>query len=445
MKKLVCLILCVCLAFCLSVSSFAAIDPDAYWYPNSDGTYGFDTVGYNFDYAADLIATSGVNLNAEDYWAIDEHGTYYYDIDRFNVDYDAAIAALNAVSEPVPDPYPVEWPDEVIEDDTSGIVNESENDPVSDILEDGQINTELELGENLPMVYSVYDLRSSASTLSTSPLTAQDIWGYHKIKALGRTYKSPAGVYFLQGLVWKDGSFYEVNDRGNETSIEHEINIDGQYAYFPSKNVYVDHHFVLWDEVPSSTDITSYVDLWFPMGSKPTIYGVDTAVGVVDISLQKVTSGGIEYMKFKYKLLSEVVYNSDEITCEVDLERRLAYFPTLNIWMDEYWQIYDTEPVDDSITPPDDGNVDDGNGDVTGGDDGLIGGLKSLIISIFGEYTPVNTTMAITETVDNTVTTTLVDAVASGAAGVDYEWLAGVFLFGIMLYCLFKLLGGILS
>lgn len=75
----------------------------------------------------------------------------------------------------------------------------------------------------------------------------------------------------------------------------------------------------------------------------------------------------------------------------------------------------------------------------------IVTGLKSLIISIFGEYTPVMTTMAVTETVDNVITTTLIDAVAEGAAGVDYEWLAGVFLFGILLYCMMKLLGGVLK
>ncbi len=72
-------------------------------------------------------------------------------------------------------------------------------------------------------------------------------------------------------------------------------------------------------------------------------------------------------------------------------------------------------------------------------------GLKGLIISIFGEYTPVMTTMAVTETVDNVTTTTLVDAVAGGAAGVDYEWCSGVFLFGILLFCFMKLLGGLLK
>ena len=76
---------------------------------------------------------------------------------------------------------------------------------------------------------------------------------------------------------------------------------------------------------------------------------------------------------------------------------------------------------------------------------GVFSGLKALIVSIFGEYTPVMTTMAVTETVDNVTTTTLVDAVASGAAGVDFEWIAGVALFGLILFCAFKLLGGVLK
>lgn len=78
-------------------------------------------------------------------------------------------------------------------------------------------------------------------------------------------------------------------------------------------------------------------------------------------------------------------------------------------------------------------------------DQNSVSGLKALITSIFGEYTPVMTTAVVTETVDNETTTTLVDVVAGGAAGVDYTWLGGVFLFGILLFCLMKLLGGILK
>ena len=72
-------------------------------------------------------------------------------------------------------------------------------------------------------------------------------------------------------------------------------------------------------------------------------------------------------------------------------------------------------------------------------------GLKSLVTSIFGEYTPVTTTTVVTETVGSETHQYLVEAVAPGAAGVDYEWLASVFLFGILLFCFMKLLGGVLK
>ena len=72
-------------------------------------------------------------------------------------------------------------------------------------------------------------------------------------------------------------------------------------------------------------------------------------------------------------------------------------------------------------------------------------GLKALIVSIFGEYTPVTTTSVVSESAGTEVNQYLVETVAPGAAGVDYEWIAGVFLFGILLYCLMKLLGGVLK
>ena len=75
----------------------------------------------------------------------------------------------------------------------------------------------------------------------------------------------------------------------------------------------------------------------------------------------------------------------------------------------------------------------------------VLTGLKSMVTSIFGEYTPVTTTSVISETVGNETRQYLVATVAPGAAGVDYEWIAGVVLFGIMLFCLMKLLGGVIK
>lgn len=75
----------------------------------------------------------------------------------------------------------------------------------------------------------------------------------------------------------------------------------------------------------------------------------------------------------------------------------------------------------------------------------ILTGLKSLVTSIFGEYTPITTTSVISETVGDETRQYLVETVAPGAAGVDYEWIAGVVLFGIMLFCLMKLLGGVIK
>ena len=75
----------------------------------------------------------------------------------------------------------------------------------------------------------------------------------------------------------------------------------------------------------------------------------------------------------------------------------------------------------------------------------ILTGLKALVTSIFGEYTPVTTTSVVSQTVGNDTHQYLVETVAPGAAGVDYEWIAGVLLFAIMLFCLMKLVGGVLK
>ena len=75
----------------------------------------------------------------------------------------------------------------------------------------------------------------------------------------------------------------------------------------------------------------------------------------------------------------------------------------------------------------------------------VLTGLKALVTSIFGEYTPITTTSVVSQTVGNDTHQYLVETVAPGAAGVDYEWVASVLLFAIMLFCLMKLLGGVLK
>ena len=63
--------------------------------------------------------------------------------------------------------------------------------------------------------------------------------------------------------------------------------------------------------------------------------------------------------------------------------------------------------------------------------------MRELMQSIFGTYTPVS----VTETVDGVETVRFLN----GFAGVDWEYIGGVFLFTVCVYCLFRLLGGVMK
>ena len=67
--------------------------------------------------------------------------------------------------------------------------------------------------------------------------------------------------------------------------------------------------------------------------------------------------------------------------------------------------------------------------------------LKNFVVSLFGAYEPILTTSTVTETVDGEVVTTLIDTVASGIAGVDFEWVTGVVIFCIVLFSFFRIVG----
>ena len=72
--------------------------------------------------------------------------------------------------------------------------------------------------------------------------------------------------------------------------------------------------------------------------------------------------------------------------------------------------------------------------------------MKELIIQLFGQYEPVMTTQAVVvPSVDGGSVLEIVDVVAAGLAGVDWAWVAGVVLFGIVLYCFFRLVGCLLK
>lgn len=72
-------------------------------------------------------------------------------------------------------------------------------------------------------------------------------------------------------------------------------------------------------------------------------------------------------------------------------------------------------------------------------------GLKDIIISIFGSYEPVTQETVITESIDGNTVESTIRTVVPGLAGVDLEWVGSVLLFGVLLLCLGKMLGGILQ
>lgn len=67
--------------------------------------------------------------------------------------------------------------------------------------------------------------------------------------------------------------------------------------------------------------------------------------------------------------------------------------------------------------------------------------LAETIRSLFGTYTP--RTQTVTTYYDGQPISTE-EQIVPGLAGLDYEWLAGVGMFALITFCLFRLLGGIL-
>lgn len=66
--------------------------------------------------------------------------------------------------------------------------------------------------------------------------------------------------------------------------------------------------------------------------------------------------------------------------------------------------------------------------------------MRSALTAIFGEYTP--KTQTVSTYYDGQLLDTSTEYVP-GLAGMDMEWIAGVIVFTVLLYCLMKLLGGV--
>lgn len=66
--------------------------------------------------------------------------------------------------------------------------------------------------------------------------------------------------------------------------------------------------------------------------------------------------------------------------------------------------------------------------------------MRSALAAIFGEYTP--KTQTVSTYYDGQLLDTSTECVP-GLAGMDMEWIAGVIVFTVLLYCFMKLLGGV--
>ena len=68
--------------------------------------------------------------------------------------------------------------------------------------------------------------------------------------------------------------------------------------------------------------------------------------------------------------------------------------------------------------------------------------LPGLITSLFGTYTP--RTQTVTEYLSDGSSVTYTEVVP-GLAGLDWPWVASVSLFAMALYCIFRMIGGLLK
>lgn len=68
--------------------------------------------------------------------------------------------------------------------------------------------------------------------------------------------------------------------------------------------------------------------------------------------------------------------------------------------------------------------------------------LGSAVLGLFGSYTPETYTVTTYLPDGSAVTST---EIVPGLAGLDYEWIAGAVLFTLALYCIFRMIGGLLK
>lgn len=73
--------------------------------------------------------------------------------------------------------------------------------------------------------------------------------------------------------------------------------------------------------------------------------------------------------------------------------------------------------------------------------------MRDLIISIFGEYSPITFEIVdyLYDENGNLLSQTVTTQVANGASGVDWTYVLGVVAFLVVLYSILRIIGGVIS
>ena len=71
--------------------------------------------------------------------------------------------------------------------------------------------------------------------------------------------------------------------------------------------------------------------------------------------------------------------------------------------------------------------------------------MKDLIISIFGEYEPITYQLTSLAGSADDVYEVTNDVIPNGFAGCDWTFILGVVAFLIVLYCILRIIGGVIS
>jgi len=71
--------------------------------------------------------------------------------------------------------------------------------------------------------------------------------------------------------------------------------------------------------------------------------------------------------------------------------------------------------------------------------------MKELIISIFGEYEPITYQLTTVGGSADDLYEVTNDVIPNGLAGCDWTYILGVVAFLIVLYCILRIIGGVIS